>query len=205
MSISKSIYTDMPHIDGVFDPRAHMHRSKAKVRKEDASSSRNAGDFLVVSTPSSSSNAHSRDSPQRSPNRSPTRTGRSTPIINDDGSIFVKREETTPAFDLEQPTSTFTSSAFTNAVRAKEIVQQRRVELITILDGEDGKRKETVNRFFALLLPILLDVYAASIGVQVRTKTFQSMLKIVQYCSRDYLPIILTVFNSSQAYFDLAS
>lgn len=68
--------------------------------------------------------------------------------------------------------------------------QEKRTEMFASVEGT---RKTTVERFFALLLPILLDVYLASVGVQVRSKTFQSMLKIVQFCSKEYLPTILTV------------
>ena len=174
-----------------------MHRTKAKVKKEETAlgSSRAGGDLLSTISDITTSSARPFSSPHRSSNRSPNRSGRSTPKINDDGSISVKREELTPALDLDQPiTSTSsTHNAFGNAVRARESAQERRVELLTNLKDGDGRRKETVNRFFALLLPILLEVYTASVGIQIRTKTFQSMLKIVQYCDQEHLPTILIV------------
>lgn len=159
-----------------------MHRSsRSKVKKEASTSS----DALQVA-PSASAASSLSSSPQRSPHRPPGRSGRSTPRINDDGTITIKAEETTPALDESVPvlaTSAPTESMIKSA-------QEKRTEMFANLEGT---RKTTVERFFALLLPILLDVYAASVGVQVRSKTFQSMLKIVQFCSKEYLPTILTV------------
>lgn len=187
--------TDVPAscaTDGIFDPRAHMHRSsKSKVKKEDASKA--FGDLLSVGTSGSSSAPATRSS-----RSSPSRTGRSTPHILDDGSIVVKTEEEASTFDAPATTSASSSlsaslptPAAAAAKPSKEAAQERRVELIT--SDEPSQRKESINRFFAMLLPILLDVYAASVGVQVRSKTFQNMLKIVQYCDKAYLPEVLTV------------
>lgn len=197
--------------DGIFDPKAHMHRSsrhkekdKGRVKKEEASSQ-----WASTSTPSSSARLQAQtptmsgavptapSTSRRSSNRS-HRSGRSTPIINDDGSITIKREEVTPALDSEpaggQLSVAALSSASTSTHRAKDAAQEKRVSMFDSLESSgDEKRQRTVNRFMALLLPILLDVYSASIGVQIRSKTFQSMLKIVQYTDKSYLPTILTV------------
>lgn len=78
--------------------------------------------------------------------------------------------------------------------KPKETAQEKRVQSFRT---EDVKKLDGIHRFFALLLPILLDVYVASVGVQVRSKAFQSMLKIVQYCHQEYLRTILTVRGRS--------
>jgi hypothetical protein len=171
-----------------------MHRSsKTKVKKEDGTGSRSAEKLA-----SSSRNASSTSLPDTSAQvarRSPTRSGRSTPVINDDGSISVKREEVTPAFESEAPAASTSSASASIASakpqRGKEIAQERRIQLFT--KPQDEIRKATIDRFCATLLPILLDVYSASIGAQIRTKTFQSMLKIVHFSSKEHLPTILTV------------
>lgn len=169
-----------------------MHRSsKSKIKKEDANKA--LGDLLGVGTSSSTSAPTTRSS-----RFSPSRTGRSTPHILDDGSIVVKTEEDASTFDGPASgsasgslSSALPTSSIPGAKPSKEAAQERRVELIT--REEPPQRKESINRFFAMLLPILLDVYAASVGVQVRSKTFQNMLKIVQYCDKTYLPEVLTV------------
>lgn len=143
----------------------------------------------MLGVPSSSSTARSSTSDvsaSTTPNRSPNRTGRSTPIINDDGSITVKREES-----IGIAGASSSASARSTSTRTKESMQERRVELFA--SKENVQRREVVDRFCAMLLPILLDVYSASVGVQVRSRTFQSMLKIIQYADVDYLPTILTV------------
>lgn len=175
--------------DGIFDPRAHMHRSsRSKVKKEGASTS---SDVLQVGRSESAASSLS-SSPQRSQPRPSGRSGRSTPHINDDGTISIKAEEMTPALDDLLPPAGGAGSLSTSAPTESMVksAQEKRTEMFANLEGT---RKVTVERFFALLLPILLDVYSASVGVQVRSKTFQDMLKLVHFCSAEYLPTILTV------------
>lgn len=175
-----------------------MQRPKSKLKKEDPSSSRNSGESSGIGSASPFLTSQSIRSPHRSPNRSPSRTGHSTPSTNNEGVVSIKREELTPSLERDHSSATVSinNTLGFNTARGKESVQERRAQLFSTLGDVEGKHKEkrqTFHRFFALLLPILLDVYSASVGVQVRTKTFQSMLKIVQYCDKDYLPTILAV------------
>lgn len=198
LSLINEILPSLPK-DGIFDPKAHMHRSKSsKVKKEDITPDTS---LLSTSAPAESSSRLT----QRS-----TRSGRSTPR---DASVAVKTEEFTPALEdglasisSSVPTSSgwdvgprgtlgsSTTSALTSMLKSKEGNQERRLEVFQPSSSPDNDTRRThLRRFFGTLLPILLDVYIASIGVQVRSKTFQIMLKIVYYCDKEYLPTILTV------------
>jgi E3 ubiquitin-protein ligase TRIP12 len=188
--------------DGIFDPKAHMHRSKSsRVKKEEVATPDTS--MLSTSAPAESSTRFI----QRS-----TRSGRSTPSNPRDASVAVKLEESTPALDdalatlstslpassgWDAPPRSATgpaTSSLATLLKNKEGNQDRRVELFhPPASPEYDARRKHLNRFFSTLLPILLDVYIASIGVQVRSKTFQIMLKIVYYCDKASLPNILTV------------
>lgn len=193
--------------DGIFDPKAHMHRSsKSKVKKEEGS----AG----PSTSLLSSSAPAASSILSRPRRGSQRSGRVSPTQRESSEVAVKIEESTPTLDDEMPfasssvpqstsswgaaRATAMSSTSTNPAsglaRSRDGSQARRTELFNppATPEFEGRRKQ-VNRFFSTLLPILLDVYSASIGVQVRYRTFQSMLQIVYYADKDHLPTILTV------------
>lgn len=185
--------------DGIFDPKAHMHRSKSsKVKKEENITPDTS--ILSTSAPAESSSRLT----QRM-----TRSGRSTPR---DSSVAVKMEEVTPALEdgvgglssslpaasgWDAPARSATgagNSGLTSLLKKRDGTQDRRVELFNPpASSEYESRRKHLSRFFSTLLPILLDVYVASVGVQVRSKTFQIMLKIVYYCDQSYLPTILTV------------
>jgi E3 ubiquitin-protein ligase TRIP12 len=185
--------------DGIFDPKAHMHRSK-KVKKEESAGP--SASLLSASAPPEPSMLSQRAS----------RSGRSTPTANSDANVSVKLEEFTPALEESVATASTSlpssgwgdsstnqaatggSSMLANMLKNKKGTQERRIELLSPSAApEFDQRRTQVNRFYSTLLPVLLDVYTASIGVQVRSKTFQIMLKIVYYCDKSYLPTILTV------------
>jgi E3 ubiquitin-protein ligase TRIP12 len=67
---------------------------------------------------------------------------------------------------------------------------ERRAELFE--QGPDARR-DAVRRYYTLMLPTLVDVYAASVSVPVRSRAVQGMLKIVNFCDPDDLAKIMTV------------
>ncbi|GAA6035633.1 hypothetical protein JCM8097_004938 [Rhodosporidiobolus ruineniae] len=71
----------------------------------------------------------------------------------------------------------------------KDALLTKRLELVAA-DAPDS-RKLVVKRYFALLLPTLIDVYSASVSPQVRTKAVLGLLKMVQYCDETALAEIL--------------
>lgn len=71
----------------------------------------------------------------------------------------------------------------------KEAMIAKRLELVA--PDAPPSRKLVVKRYIALLLPTLIDVYAASVSPSVRTKAVNGMLKMVNYCEEDALADIL--------------
>ncbi|CEQ41607.1 SPOSA6832_03348, partial [Sporobolomyces salmonicolor] len=71
----------------------------------------------------------------------------------------------------------------------KEALLEKRLELVST--AAPSGRQLVVKRYFALLLPTLVDVYAASVSPQVRTKAVLGLLKMVQFCGKDALADIL--------------
>lgn len=73
---------------------------------------------------------------------------------------------------------------------AKEAIVEKRLQLLK--EGPESRRI-TVNRFYALMLPILVDVCAASVNSQVRSKAVLGLLKIINFCDKEPLAQILHV------------
>jgi E3 ubiquitin-protein ligase TRIP12 len=71
----------------------------------------------------------------------------------------------------------------------KEAMIAKRLELVS--PDAPPSRKLVVKRYIALLLPTLIDVYAASVSPSVRTKAVNGMLKMVNYCEEDALADVL--------------
>lgn len=73
---------------------------------------------------------------------------------------------------------------------AKELIVEKRLQL---LRADIGTRSLIVKRYYALLLPTLVEVYAASVNTQVRTKVLLGLLKIINFCAPEDLAEILKV------------
>lgn len=69
---------------------------------------------------------------------------------------------------------------------AKETAIARRIELLNL-----PARSDTVQRFHALLLPTLIDVYGASVSTVLRQKALSAMLKIAHFSRPDHLSNVL--------------
>lgn len=54
-------------------------------------------------------------------------------------------------------------------------------------------KPEVVGRFMQLTVPILVDVYAASVSTPVRIKTLTGLLKAVSFLGADELKRVFTV------------
>jgi E3 ubiquitin-protein ligase TRIP12 len=54
-------------------------------------------------------------------------------------------------------------------------------------------KPEVVGRFMQLIVPILVDVYAASVITTVRIKTLTGLLKAISYLEADGIKRVLTV------------
>lgn len=76
---------------------------------------------------------------------------------------------------------------------AKELIVEKRLQL---LRAEVGTRSLIIKRYYALLLPTLVEVYAASVNTQVRTKALLGLLKIINFCAHEDLAEILKVSHA---------
>ncbi|BGP33548.1 Ubiquitin fusion degradation protein 4 [Rhodotorula toruloides] len=72
---------------------------------------------------------------------------------------------------------------------AKEALKAKRLELIS--PDAPASRKLVFKRYVALLLPTLVDVYAATVSPQVRTRAVLGLLKMVNFCEEEHLADVL--------------
>ncbi|BGP01543.1 Ubiquitin fusion degradation protein 4 [Rhodotorula toruloides] len=72
---------------------------------------------------------------------------------------------------------------------AKEALKAKRLELVS--PDAPTSRKLVFKRYVALLLPTLVDVYAATVSPQVRTRAVLGLLKMVNFCEEDHLADVL--------------
>ncbi|GAA5852212.1 hypothetical protein JCM8547_006700 [Rhodosporidiobolus lusitaniae] len=71
----------------------------------------------------------------------------------------------------------------------KDALTAKRLELVS--PDASPERKLVLKRYFALLLPTLIDVHSASVSPQVRSKAVLGLLKMVQFCEEEPLADIL--------------
>lgn len=157
----------------MFDTKAFIGKdrsSKSKVKREETTPELSAASASAVSNPESTPTDVKMESVEEIAAPTPSSASRS-------GS---------------RTTSRTTSRAGKPRDATKEEATEKRVKSFT--DG-DASRKLVVNRFYALLLPILLDVCAASVNSSVRAKAVLALLKMVNFCDTAELVEILNVRN----------
>lgn len=64
---------------------------------------------------------------------------------------------------------------------------------LDLLASGPESRNLIVKRFYALMLPALIDIYSASVNTHVRTKAVLGLSKIINFCDSDTLALILKV------------
>ena len=154
-------------VDGIFDSRAFSGRersSKVKVKVEDVKLEPGEPALPIAST--STANA-----------------------VRDDSVVDVKMEtpDDTPAASLP---ITRTSSRVSKRDPAKEAIVEKRLEL---LNSGPESRTLVVKRYYALMLPALINVYSASVNANTRAKAVLGLTKIVNFGDSDSLASILKV------------
>lgn len=159
--LMSSVYTARgthDRTDGVFGSRSTSKSGKVRVKREDVSP--------ALETPqpvASGSGTEGGSIPTISPARDAVKTESSPALTTEGGS---------PAFALAQ-------NRAATLVRDRDALNKRRVASLT--DGSE-ERLALIRRYHLLMLPTLVEVYAASVGVQVRTRTLLGMSKIVYFC-----------------------
>ena len=161
--------------DGVFDHKGYsekaLHRMvKAKAKAERAAARANAVAALQSTLPPRT------ETPASSRAHTPT-GGPSTPA-DDEGTG-------TPAPAQEATSANEAADASSGAAAPKDTTVDRGF----LLRSKAG----VVNRFIGLIVPILVDVYAASVSVPIRIKSLLSLLKAFCFQEQDQLKRTLKV------------
>lgn len=150
-------------LEGVFDHKAYTEKSLARMVKAKAKAERAAARLAAQSHNQSSAAAPIATPP---------------PTANDEASPAPTGNEGA-SNDAQETTDTSTAPV------AAEVVQDR-TEMLRSKPGVVGK-------FMQLLVPILVDVYAASVITPVRIKTLTGLLKAVSFLDADGLKPVLMV------------
>lgn len=191
--------------DGLFSPKPNASRSRAgkrpgspaKVKKEeDAAPVPSHGALAAPLDVPNTSVAEQEASPSRS---QPSSVQPSADVLAQDEEAIaaaaqVKTEERSPSIDLSAmstatpataPASTPSGSLVRPAVSNKEAANDQRIELLQ--SDTPPERRAAVARFQALLLPTLIDVYSASVGISVRIKSMLGLTKLIHFATREQL------------------
>jgi E3 ubiquitin-protein ligase TRIP12 len=152
---------------------------KAKAKADRAAARANASAALQSALPSRN------DTPASSRAHTPT-GGRSTPA----------EEDGTPAPAQDAALISEAAESSSGAAPSKGVSIDR---------GELLKSKSGVmNRFIGLIVPILVDVYAASVSIPIRIKSLVSLLKAICFQEQDQLKQTLKVCFLSRYFGSLA-
>lgn len=195
--------------DGLFSSKPNASRSKAgkkatvKVIKREESSPAPSGSSALVPShgalaepldvPATSvASAEPAESISQQPQQTPHQEQEDEEAMQSVAAAQVKTEETSPTIDSSSAASTAPSAALTAAKAAanlKEAANDLRIDLLQ--NTSPPERLETVARFHALLLPTLVDVYSASVGISVRSKSMLALTKIMHFAPKDLLALVL--------------
>ncbi|GAA5981258.1 hypothetical protein JCM11641_005626 [Rhodosporidiobolus odoratus] len=183
--------------DGIFNSRAFIpgkesrsSRSSMSVKKEDGTGERTrvkreegtpdvAPSAVSVMTPSSSAADLESDvkMEERSDDgealRSPSAASLAAPV-------FAR---------LASGSSSRPKAKTTSSSASKDVLLKQRLELVA--SSASSSRQLVVKRYVALLLPTLVNVYAASVSPQVRSKAVLGLLKMVHFSEEGPLADVL--------------
>ena len=145
--------------DGVFDSRAYSERAYLKRKSQQQRANR------------SSSGSNSADGTDSGPARSTTHAGPAEADGAPKASSAAGEKGASPS-KPEKPKS--------ERELVKEAAQAKRTEMLK-------SQTQLVKRFTQLVLPTLVEVYAASVALHVRTKSINGILKILSFVEPDSL------------------
>lgn len=146
--------------DGVFDPRGYTEKAYLK-RVAAKKLSTREGNASSAATPLPPSQTDSEQAP--SDVAAPAATGSARPASSRSSSTRSKASRTKSEKEV-----------------AREAAQGKRVEMLQ-------SRTDLVKRFAHLVLPTLVEVYAASVALHVRHKAINGILKIISFVDPDSL------------------
>lgn len=156
--------------DGVFDSKAYTEKNLAKIKQ---SRKTERSDRLT----------------RRSSRNGETSTligstGPSTPVVGGPASLPNMNVNETP-----NPTGGPSSSLRYAHAKAKKDADEQMIQRIALLKS----RPELLGEFIKAIVPVLVDVYAASVASRVRTKVLNGLVKAIASAEQDDLKITLKV------------
>ena len=152
-------------VDGVFDHKAYTEKALNKMIKAKAKAERAAARQAAAAQAASGST--SRPAAVDTPGSAPAEESQPHEAMAVDPQSIPDAEEALPQLQRESATVD-------------------RTELLR-------SKPEVVGRFLHLMVPILVDVYAASVITPVRVKTLTGLLKAVSFLDGDELKQVFTV------------
>ncbi|CAO1616657.1 unnamed protein product [Parajaminaea phylloscopi] len=144
--------------DGVFDSRGYSEKAWHKKRKA-AREARNASSTATAAGAESS--------------KEPTRGTTAVQVAPVDNQAHAAESDATQG-RTAAPTVAKPERVKSEKELLREQAQMRRIEMLS-------ERKSLVERFTQLVLPTLLEVYAASVALHIRVKALTGLLKIVSF------------------------
>ncbi|PWN54057.1 hypothetical protein IE53DRAFT_309085 [Violaceomyces palustris] len=165
--------------DGVFDAKAYSERAYLKRKSKESKSAKLAKDGTTIKAGSSSSSSSSKVQIKSESNaESGTESSRASPEASVSGGA-----DSTPT-DVGHSPSSKPERTKSEREIAKESAHAKRVEMLKA-------HSKLVNRFTQLVLPTLVEVYAASVALHVRSKAISGILKIVSFVEPEPLAKVL--------------
>ncbi|KAF9454223.1 hypothetical protein P691DRAFT_809767 [Macrolepiota fuliginosa MF-IS2] len=158
LSLISELLPPLPK-DGVFDHRAYTEKSLTRLVKAKAKADR----------------AAARQAAQTSASVPPAPTEAATPVA--EGEAPTPSPSVEPAGQEGEEGASTSNATPANATPAN-VTPPDRTELLR-------SKPVVVGRFVQLLMPILIDVYAASVATPVRIKTLTGLLKAVSFLDAD--------------------
>ncbi|PWN42440.1 hypothetical protein IE81DRAFT_123341 [Ceraceosorus guamensis] len=165
--------------DGIFDARAYGEKAYAKRKKSQAKAARNLRHASRAAKGDGSSANVSETSVKQEPD-----TDSPPPVAPaSDARAAGGSEAPTEASSAAAP-AVKTERVRTEKELARDAAQAKRMEML-------NERRALVKRFTQLVLPTLVEVYAASVALHVRTKALTGILKIVSFVEAEPLGQVL--------------
>lgn len=200
LSFRQCLADNLPLADGIFDSRAFVpgkesrsSRSSSKVKREEGVEAipiKREEETPDVDAPvASGSTSAAAPVPAGDLAGDVKMEERSDDAAPTFGSTVLKDRLAAPPLGRVGSSSSSRKSRSSRTTVDKDVLLNKRLELVS--PDATPARKLVLKRYFALLLPTLIDVYSASVSPQVRSKAVLGLLKMVQFCEEDSLADIL--------------
>ncbi|KAJ1306674.1 hypothetical protein OPQ81_007668 [Rhizoctonia solani] len=173
LSLVSELMPPLPR-DGVFDHRAYSEKAlarmvKAKIKAlKSARPNSNAG-------PSTTANLEPMDiTPDDPGTATPVAPGSATPVARPGSPVHVITPPLVPGSPVIRPVSP----------GAQPVPTLSRTELLR-------SKPDLIGRYMRLMVPVLVDVYAASVATQTRSKSLTGILKAVSFSEGEEINSVL--------------